>query len=122
MTVLEAIGRVDETKPNAWSQAEKVRWLSEVDARIKTLIMEGREGAFCCFHGYDPEWDLGTELLAPMPFDAMYLRWLEAQIDYHNEELEGYNAAMALFDAAFEAYRNWYNRRYPRKAEKLRYY
>lgn len=122
MTIMEAIGRVDELKPNAWSQAEKVRWLSEVDARIRTLIMDGREGVFTPVYSYDPEYDLGSELLAPPPFDSMYLRWLEAQIDYHNEELDGYNAAMELFDAAFEAYRNWYNRRHPHKAEKLRYF
>ncbi|MBQ5712278.1 MAG: hypothetical protein IIV61_06675 [Oscillospiraceae bacterium] len=122
MTVLEAIGGVDELKPNAYTQEEKVRWLSEVDARVKTLILDGREGVFAPFYGYDPEWDLGRELLAPAPFDTMYLRWLEAKIDYHNEELDGYNAAMALFDAAFEAYRNRINQRYPRRAAKIRYF
>ena len=62
------------------------------------------------FYGYDSELDMESELLVKEPYDEMYLRWLEAQIHYHNSEDERYNNAIILFNNAYEGYKKHYTR------------
>lgn len=111
MTIREAINRVDGLKHNVYSENEKIAWLSKVDSMVKSLIIDTHEyGGYVYFDGYDQDTDLNTELLVPAPFDGMYLRWLEAQIDYHNGENAGYNSAIILFNSEFNSYAQHYNR------------
>lgn len=111
MTIGEAIAKIDSLKHNTYSVEDKVEWLSRQDSMIKRLIIDTHEGAEnVTFTGYDANTDVNTELLAPAPYDELYLRWMEAQIDYHNGEYEKYNNSITMYNAAFAAYRNDYNR------------
>ena len=62
------------------------------------------------FQGYTEETPGDTVLLVPEPFDQMYLRWMEAQIDYHNAEYSRYNNSISLFNTDFQAYQSYYHR------------
>lgn len=109
MTIKEALSRLDALKFNTYTQSEKVEWLSKLDHTVKEHIIDTHEGGSDrVFAGYDDSTDLQTELLVPVPHDEMYLRWLEAQIDYHNGEYDKYNNAITLFNTAFEAYQAHY--------------
>lgn len=111
MTILEAISRTDALKFNTYTDAEKIAWLSKLDSMLKRHILdthEGSEGATFC--GYTDKTDRNTQLLARSPYDEMYLRWLEAQIDLANGEYEKYNASILMFNAEYEAFENDYNR------------
>lgn len=111
MTIQEAIERTDELKFNTYSTAEKILWLSRLDWDIARNILDthqGREGFG--FFGYDQDTDPETVLLAPQPYDQMYLRYLESQIDYHNGENARYNVSSMLFNNQYEAYANYYKR------------
>lgn len=111
MTILEAINRLDALKANAYTQNDKVEWLSRLDNMVKKHIIDTHEGGDdVIFYGYDESTDTDTELLVPAPFDEVYLRWMEAQIDYHNGEYKKYNNAITMFNTAFEAYHAYYNR------------
>ena len=111
MTIIEAINRLDTLKFNTYTQDDKVAWLSRADAMVKKLIIDTHEGAEAVnFTGYDADTPLDTVLLVPSPFDEVYLRWMEAQIDYHNGEYDKYNNAIIMYNTAFESYQNYYNR------------
>lgn len=111
MTILEAISRVDAVKPNSYSQTEKIAWLSRIDATIKNEIIDTHEGAEnITFNGYDNDTDTNTELLVPAPYDEVYIRYLEMQIDYANNEYGKYNNSMVMYNAAYSAYEKYYNR------------
>lgn len=111
MKIAEAIARLDGLKHNTYGYADKVAWLSRLDAMIKKHIIDTHEGAEqVTFTGYGPDTDPQTELLAPEPFDEMYLRWMEAQIDYHNGEYGKYNQSIQMFKAEYNGYERWYNR------------
>ena len=102
MTILEAISRVDSVKPNSYSQTEKIAWLSRIDATIKNEIIDTHEGAEnITFNGYDNDTDTNTELLVPAPYDEVYIRYLEMQIDYANNEYGKYNNSMVMYNAAY---------------------
>ncbi len=111
MTIIDAITRTDALKPNGYSQSEKIRWLSTLDGTVKTEIIDTHEGGDAVlFAGYNDETLLTTELLVPAPYDDVYIRYLEMQIDYANNEYGKYNNSMAMFDAAYSAFKKYYNR------------
>jgi trehalose utilization protein len=110
MTIIEVIDRLDSLKHNTYSQKDKVLWLSKLDWMVKKQIIDTHEGAEATsFNGYTDETDVNTKLLVPAPYDEVYLRWMEAQIDYLNGEYDTYNNAIIMFNADFEAYAAYYN-------------
>ena len=111
MTIAEVISKVDALKPNTYAPEDKVEWLSTLDARVKSQIIDAHEcNEPIFFYGYDSLSDQGTELLVPAPYDEMYLRWLEAMIDYHNSVDDRYNNAITLFNNSYEGYKKHYTR------------
>lgn len=110
MTILEAINRVDTTKPNSYTQTEKVDWLSTLDGIIKKELIDTHTGGEnIVFDGYDVNTSLDTELLVPAPYDDIYIRWLESRIDYATGEYNKYNNSSRAYNTAFQAYVNYYN-------------
>ena len=109
MTIQEAIERTDALKPNAYTDKEKIAWLSKLDWMLVRNIIRNHEGDKKeSFTGYDDSTPMDTELIAPPPYDAMYQRRLEAQIDLANAEYGRYNASISLFTAEYKAYGDFY--------------
>ena len=108
MTVDQVIDRVDRLKCNAYTLREKREWLAQLEGLIRANILDTHSPAV---PGRDPEkLDGDWELTAPAPFQGLYIRWLEAQIDLYNGEPERYNGSIALFNAEYNAFESWYNR------------
>lgn len=123
MTLIEAITRIDTLKPNTYSQQEKVRWLSALDGIVKVEIIDTHEGADkVTFDGYDENTDLLTELLVPAPYDDIYLRWLDAQIDYANGEYNRYNNSVQTYNDAYSAFERHYNRTHTPIGKKFKFF
>lgn len=123
MKIIDAINRIDSLKHNTFTQIDKVEWLSRMDAMVKSHIIDTHDGGEdMIFAGYDDSTDLQTELLIPEPYSEVYLRWMEAQIDYYNGEYGKYNAALSMYNAAFGAYVNHYNRNHMPKGQQFRYF
>lgn len=74
------------------------------------------------FNGYTDETPLDTQLLAPAPFDEMYINWLESKIDYANAEYARYNNSITRFNDFFEDYKRFYNRNNMPKGTKVKYF
>jgi len=109
MTLQEAISRTDELKPNSYTEKEKILWLSKLDWMLVRNVIRTHDGdQMDDFSGYNESTDLSTELIAPEPYDTMYIKWLEAQIDLANAEYNRYNASISLFTADYNAYGAFY--------------
>ena len=125
MTIHDAIAEVDSLKSNMFSEKDKIRWISRLEARIYQEIIcthqrnDGEEEI--SFTGYGED-DGEKELLVGQPHDELYLRWLEAQIDYHNMEYDSFNKSNAVFDAVFSSFRNAYNQSHMPKGTRKIYY
>lgn len=123
MKIMEAIFSIDSLKHNTYSRKEKVEWLSRLDSMVKRLIIDTHEGGDeVVFNGYNDNTDMETELLVPPPFDEIYLRWLEAQIDYANGEYDKYNNAILMYQASYDGYSNYYNRNHMPIGRKMNYF
>ena len=110
MNIIEAIAHIDAVKPNAYSQTEKIRWLSTLDGMIKVEIIDNYEGAENINFVPYTEDSLLKELLVPHPYDEVYIKWLEAQIDYSNGEYGKYNNSITMYNMAYSAFARYYNK------------
>ena len=111
MTIMGAINHLDAVKPNGYGQVEKIKWLSTLDGIIKAEIIDTHEDSEkVSFNGYNEMTALTEELLVPHPYDEVYIRWLEAQIDYANGEYGKYNNSITMYNAAYSAFEKYYNR------------
>ena len=123
MTIIEAITQIDSLKHNTYSQENKVQWLSRLDSMVKRLIIDTHEGGEdVTFTGYGDKTDLHTELLVPAPFDEIYLRWLESQIDYTNGEYGKYNNAILMFNTSWREFQNYYNRNHMPLGKSMKFF
>ena len=111
MTIFEAISALDRLKPNGYSQDDKVRLLSALDGIVKREIIDSHEGGEGIrFVGYGEATPLDTPLLIPAPYDDVYVRYLEMQIDYLNGEFEKYNNSSDAYNQALSDFEKAYNR------------
>lgn len=114
MTIGEAIAAVQTIKPTQIPRAQLVRWLDEVDRTIyRELIRTHEYGQCIMFDGHDPEGETGADtelLLAPAPYDRMYIYFLCAQIDMQNQEFDLYQNNAALYNLAYSDYAAYYAR------------
>ena len=123
MTIMDALYRIDELKPNSYSQTEKIQWLSSLDGVIKSESIDTHEGGeSVVFKGYGEDAELTTVLLVPAPYDDIYLRWLEAQIDYANGEYGKYNNSLTAYNDAYILYQRYYNRTHMPKGTKFKFF
>lgn len=110
MTVLEAVAFADGVKPNAFTQEQKVRWLSELEGKLEREILHRAAGAL---EPYPLPGEGDRELLAPFPYDKVYWMWLCAMVDFANGEYDKYANSMAMANDAYEGYATWYRRGHP---------
>lgn len=123
MKIIEAIQAVDTLKPNAYSELEKIQWLSKIDGIVKTEIIDTHESTEeIIFNGYDENTSLETELLVKAPYDDIYVSWLESRIDYANGEFAKYNNSVSVFNNAYASYERFYNRNNMPKGTKISYF
>lgn len=123
MTIMDAVYRIDELKPNSYSQSEKIKWLNTLDGIIKKEIIDTHDGGEdIVFNGYDENTELATKLLVDAPYDDVYLRWLEAQIDYSNGEYGKYNNSLTAYNDAYSLFQRYYNRTHMPKGNKFKFF
>lgn len=123
MKIIEAIQAVDTLKPNAYSELEKIQWLSKIDGIVKTEIIDTHESTEeIIFNGYDENTSLETELLVKAPYDDIYTSWLESRIDYANGEYAKYNNSTTVFNTAYSSFASAYNREHMPIGTKTKYF
>lgn len=123
MTIAEAISHIDSLKPNNYSPEDKIAWLSTLDGVIKNEIIDTHEGSDNVdFKGYNTETSLDTVLIVPAPYDEIYVKWLEAQIDYNNGETSKYVNSMTMYNSAYSTFERFYNRTNMPKGKSFKFF
>lgn len=111
MTVGQCITMVDALKPNKFTKADKLKWLSDIDGMIVRELIDTHENSPLteAFTPYT-ESDDDRVLIAPAPYDVLYRWYLESQIDLGNMEIGKYNNSSNLFNQSYQTYTDHYNR------------
>ena len=112
MTIEQAISNADKLNPNTYPMSMKIKWLSNLDGQVFKEVFQTHEGCNVeSFAGYDDKTPMGTELLIPSPYDEeIYSYFLRKNIERENGETARYNKTVTLYNNAFLAFQNYYNR------------
>ena len=116
MKAMDIIERVDLLEPNDYSPEQKLHWLSTLDGRIFRELIETHGDAE---RTELPEYETGgEELIIGAPYgEDVYYYYLQAMIAAENSETQRYNKRMTLFNAAYQAWTDHYNRTHrPKRA------
>lgn len=107
MKLREAIERVDEIKPNAFSSAVKTDWINALEGRIAADVLLLAPAEVKQLRYTYPE-DQNTELLVDPPHDDIYTLWLAAKIDEANGEYNKYQNTMQIYNEHFGDFVRWF--------------
>lgn len=105
MKLKETIEFVDGVKPNAYSEEQKTRWISDCEGMVQTRIFLW---ALTEIISYAWPADKETVLLVDPPHDKLYLSYLYAMIDFANGEYAKYQNSMQMFNAEFSEFMRWF--------------
>lgn len=110
MKIIDLLTEVDEQKPNTYTQADKLRWLSVCEGKIIDSVLRKHIPVYSEeFNGYTAA-DLSTELLVPDTYVDLYKYYIYAMIDVTNLETKRYEGSMQLYNMMLKDYTDWYNR------------
>lgn len=107
MTVNDAISKVKDRKPNAYSDESLVDWLNECEAMVQREIMLTVPDEII---QYDYPNDLDKELILPRPYDALYVSYIKMMIEYTQEEYNAYNNTNVMYQTQYQAAQGYFNR------------
>jgi len=114
-TCKEVLDRLDVLLPNGYDRQQKLDWLREAEGFVVQEVtgqLTGGEEAQLP----DP-WTEDTLLTVPVPYDGLYLRYLERCIHYADGETERCNNASAAWNNALLTYRDaMFRTHMPRRA------
>lgn len=124
MTINEAICRFEEERPGKKLTIEQmIERLSRLDLRIKHDIIDIHEGEEDqTFNGYPEDVDTDTVLLAPAPYDCMYISWLECQNELLLADYDRYNVALTVFQEQYDDFAKYYLRTHRPYSRPMRYF
>lgn len=107
MTIREAIARVDDVKPNSFTEAAKFGWLNELEGRLalNTFLVATAELRFFQYKYPD---DMDMELMVLPPHDGIYPAYLEAMVDRANGEIDKYQNSMEFYNGLLGDFTRWF--------------
>jgi hypothetical protein len=110
MTIHEAISYIDSVKPNKFPQNTKIAWLSGLDGVIKKEVIDTHEGGEDIkYSPYTANTPMSISLIIEHPYDDIYTKFLEMQIDYYNGEYARYSNSRIVYNDAYEEWVKYYN-------------
>lgn len=122
MTIREAINTADSGITNGIEFQNKLRWLSDLDRKVFSMMRRYVDSPSVAFHGYDEETNTDTQMLIEAPYDDIYVIYLQMKIYLCLAEYARYNNAAQLYNEAWQRYANYYNRNHMHKETKIRYF
>lgn len=144
MTVAGLIEQYNFERPNHIQDEIKVNWLkkcermlinevflmhehpleaeSTVNLRVSgsTLIVASAG----TFEEHIDTFDMDTVLIAPEPYDDLYMYFLDQRIAFNQNDTKRYNVAVDKYNEALLQYQQYFNRMYPtvkRKSHLMRH-
>lgn len=111
MTINDVITEVDSQKPNQYTDAEKIRWISVCETKIVNDILNTHVGTQVTFEGYT-DMDIDAELLVEDAYADVYKYYVYAMIDAMNGETQRYAGSKLLFEDAMKSYGDYINRHF----------
>lgn len=117
MTIRDLLNKINKEKSNSFTEAELIAFVNEVEAEVAEQLGVGEPPVYT----YEHDDELDRVLLAPAPYDKLYVSYVKMQIDFSNEEWDSYANDQAQHTQDFQDFVDWVVRtgqvikRYPRR-------
>lgn len=115
MKVSEVINRYKRQNEDEIDMEELLEWVETLERLIYEEVIMTHEG----FERYLPDDDkadyfedfgLDSDILADMPYHTVYLHYIDMRWYQLNKETNNYNAAVTMFQSAYNTFAGYYNR------------
>jgi hypothetical protein len=106
MTHDEVLAQVRAVQPGEYTDEQAKRMIDDCDQRIYRELLDGY---------IVPE--TGGELVAPVPYDALYKWWTLANIALMQQDVASYNNWMQMFNSLWDEYGRMVSRTYKREKQ-----
>lgn len=103
MTIRDLLNKISKEKPNSFSEADLISFVNEVEAEVAEQLHEFEAPVYTFEH--DDELD--RILLAPAPYDRLYISYVKMQMDFANEEWDSYANDQAQHVQDFRDFTDW---------------
>jgi hypothetical protein len=100
MTIQNLIDKIQEEKPNTFTDAKMVSFINEIESDVAAQVN-------MVFKPYTTAEDMNKELMVPAPYDRLYVSYLKAMVDYANEEYASYQLNQEQHLQDFADFLNW---------------
>ena len=100
MTIKELIDKVTSEKPNTFDDAKLIEFINEVEIEVAEQLSEEFETKYTVD-------DKAKVLMAPAPYDRLYVSYVKAMVDFANEEYESYANNQAQHVQDFKDFVDW---------------
>lgn len=100
MTIQRLLDKVNEEVPNTFTEEKLISFVNEVESDVSEQLCVDFETEYTVD-------DMETELLAPAPYDRLYVSYLKAMIDYSNQEYASYSNNVAQHTQDFRDFVDW---------------
>lgn len=107
MTIETFLDLVDGLAPSGVDVSLKLRWLGEIEGRVRVELLGQSPDTLPRF---TPETPRSTELCVPPPYDRLYWMYYMAMLDYLSGNAVRYENAAALFNEAYAGYGRYLKR------------
>ena len=107
MKIREVLTFIDQARPNAYTDGEKIHWLNIIEGMVYREIFQKAEGFDRELVPFE-EGQEERELAVPAPFTELYHFFLMSRIDFFNGDSARYNDTMVLLENAWDEFAAWY--------------
>lgn len=107
MKVRNVLDQVNEVKPNVFSDARLMDFLNEAESMVWSEVLDNDPADYVMLSV--PE-DYDADLIAPPPYSKFYGAYIQAMIDFQNEESVSYQNNMEMFNSTFLEYKKYMQR------------
>lgn len=104
MTIQGLITKVQEEKPNTFTNNKILSFINEIETEVAEQLIEDD---FMPYTGITDAGGNNIVLLAPAPYDRLYVSYVKAMIDYANEEYASYQLNAEQHSQDFRDFVNW---------------
>lgn len=137
MTVAGLIEQFNAERPNQIQDDVKVYWLRKCEQMLINEILISHEHdlededrlelsvsgstlviqSAGSFEKHIDSFDMDTELLAPEPYDDLYIHYLDQRLALSNNDTKRFNVAATMYNNALLTYQQYCNRTYKTKRQ-----
>lgn len=100
MTVAELINKVNEEKPNSFTEDKLLSFINEIEVEVAEQLNVMKIPVYT-------KQTKDEELLAPAPYSRLYVSYVKAMVDFANEEYTSYENNVAQHTQDFRDFVDW---------------